>query len=247
MIEPALMRELLAFRRDRDWEQFHTPRNLAIGIAVEAGELLEQFQWMKESPVDRAVTPALRHEMADVAILLSYLAHDLKVDLDDAVREKLRLNGERYPVIESRGNAAKYTTRPAHTPPKERSWTPPPEARRVLGDKPIPMPPKRSTPSRATGPLLASLPEGIRQVLEVVELMRTTRRDRVEAVAEVARRHRIESPTVADACTRRLKLNMAGFDLLVAEPQLGGLERCLRSRYPGHDSAIRKSIARLRR
>lgn len=219
MIDPDLMQELLAFRRDRDWEQFHTPKNLAIAIAVEAGELLEQFQWQQGdgARVSEKASSALRHEMADVAILLSYLAHDLKVDLDEAVREKLRLNGERYPVSQSKGTAEKYTERV-------------PSAKRAI------------LPAPSLG-----LPEGLRQVLEVVQLARTTKRDRVEAVSEVARRHHVEPPTVADACTRRLKLNVAGFDLLIAEPRLSGLERLLRSRYPGHDAAIRQFIGRLRR
>ena len=110
MLAEALVRDLLAFRQERDWEQFHTPKNLAIAIAVEAGELLEQFQWTLDgdapsAPADRL---ALRHELADVAILLTYLAHDLGVDLDEAVRDKLRVNAERYPVAENRGRVKKH-------------------------------------------------------------------------------------------------------------------------------------------
>ncbi len=106
MISPGTMRALLEFPRERDWEQFHTPKNLAIAIAVEAGELLEQFQWTRES--DRVgATEAIRHEMADVAILMSYLAHDLDVDLDSAVRAKLAVNSARYPAESSRGSARK--------------------------------------------------------------------------------------------------------------------------------------------
>lgn len=219
MIDPELMQELLAFRRERDWEQFHTPKNLAIAISVEAGELLEQFQWQRVdgAPASERATTALRHEMSDVAILLSYLAHDLKVDLDEAVREKLRLNGERYPVSRSKGSAEKYS-RIAQNP--------------------------RATVSRA---MSLELPDGLRQVLEVVELVRTRHRERVTAVAEVARRHHVEPPTVADACTRRLNMNTARFDALVAEPGLSGLELLLRSKFRGHEAAIGGAIARLRR
>ena len=105
-----IIKALLDFRNDRDWEQFHSPRNLAIAIAVESGELLEIFQWMKEGetrPSD-SQTHALEMEMADVAILLSYLANDLGVDLDAAVQRKLGLNALRYPIEKSRGSAAKY-------------------------------------------------------------------------------------------------------------------------------------------
>jgi len=110
MLAETLVRDLLAFRQERDWEQFHTPKNLAIAIAVEADELLEQFQWTRDGnassePEDRV---ALRHELADVAILLTYLAHDLGVDLDEAVRDKLRLNAERYPAGENRGRVRKH-------------------------------------------------------------------------------------------------------------------------------------------
>ncbi|MCC7052484.1 MAG: nucleotide pyrophosphohydrolase [Gemmatimonadaceae bacterium] len=110
VLSPETLQALLHFRRERDWEQFHSPRNLAIAIAVEAGELLEQFQWMKdgESRPTAAQRDALELEMADVAILLSYLAADLDVDLDAAVRRKLAVNAGRYPVAKARGSAVKY-------------------------------------------------------------------------------------------------------------------------------------------
>lgn len=106
MVSEQTREALLAFRRDREWEQFHTPKNLAIGIAVEAAELLEHFQWTGEGAIATSST-GIRHELADVAILLTYLAHDLGVDLDQAVREKLEVNGRRYPVDQSRGRATK--------------------------------------------------------------------------------------------------------------------------------------------
>jgi dCTP diphosphatase len=100
---------LLNFRRERDWERFHTPKNLAIAISVEAAELLEHFQWSADSDVQSAgLGEKVRDEIADVAILLIYLAHDLKIDLDAAVRHKLEVNRDRYPVETSRGNARKH-------------------------------------------------------------------------------------------------------------------------------------------
>lgn len=112
MLSPETMDALLAFRKARDWEQFHTPRNLAVAIAVEAAELLEHFQWMKdgEERPTAGQRSTLELEMADVAILLSYLALDLGVDLDAAVRRKLAANSARYPVDKARGTSAKYDT-----------------------------------------------------------------------------------------------------------------------------------------
>lgn len=112
MLSQQTLEAALQFRRERDWQQFHSPRNLAIAIAVESGELLEHFQWMTDGesrPADNQ-KDALEMEIADVAVLLSYLASDLGIDIDAAVRRKLSLNALRYPVERSRGSAAKYDT-----------------------------------------------------------------------------------------------------------------------------------------
>jgi dCTP diphosphatase len=110
VLSPSTLDAALTFRRERDWEQFHSLRNLAIAIAVESGELLEIFQWTKDGDFrpSESQARALEMEMADVAILLSYLANDLGVDLDAAVQRKLALNAVRYPVNKSRGSAVKY-------------------------------------------------------------------------------------------------------------------------------------------
>ncbi len=110
MVNDTTLQALLAFRAARAWEPFHTPRNLAVGIAVEAGELLEQFQWREvgDDGVHGPQTSAVTAELADVAILLTYLAHDLGIDLDQAVRDKLAVNAERYPVEKAKGRATKY-------------------------------------------------------------------------------------------------------------------------------------------
>lgn len=107
----ALRDELKQFARDRDWEQFHAPRNLAAGLSVEAGEVLEHFQWLSEeesarlSEEERA---AVRLELADVFIYLIRLADVLDVDLVAAARDKLAINAERYPVGKAKGRAVKY-------------------------------------------------------------------------------------------------------------------------------------------
>lgn len=111
MVTEATLEALLAFRRERDWEQFHTPRNLAVAISVEAGELLEQFQWVgppDEASAVAANRGAIEHEIADLAIYLTYLAHDLRVDLEACIVNKLALNRSRYPVDKSRGVATKH-------------------------------------------------------------------------------------------------------------------------------------------
>ena len=110
MLSEQTLQTALEFRRARDWEQFHTPLNLAVAISVEAGELLELFQWAKPGEVRprEDQKQALRHEIADLAILLSYLAHDLGIDVDEAVRQKFELNSTRYPVEKARGRADKY-------------------------------------------------------------------------------------------------------------------------------------------
>ena len=110
MLSPSTLHATLEFRRARDWEKFHSPQNLAVAISVEAGELLEHFQWMLPSesrPTDRQ-SLAIEQELADIAILLSYLVNDLGIDIDQAVQRKLALNAERYPIDKSHGRATKY-------------------------------------------------------------------------------------------------------------------------------------------
>jgi NTP pyrophosphatase (non-canonical NTP hydrolase) len=110
MLPDDLMQELIAFRAERDWEQFHTPRNLAISLSLEAGEVLELFQWQDpRGDAVQAVLPRLQDEVADVAVYLTYLCHDLGIDLQAAVRSKMAKNRAKYPVALAKGSAKKYT------------------------------------------------------------------------------------------------------------------------------------------
>ena len=106
-----IIEQLKAFRTARDWEQFHTPKDLAISITLEAAELLEHFQWKKPEEVQQHIQEnreAIGEEMADVASYLFLLAEDLGIDLHAAMEAKIRRNEERYPVALARGSAAKY-------------------------------------------------------------------------------------------------------------------------------------------
>lgn len=111
MLSPALLEAILEFRRERDWEQFHTPRNLSAAICVEAAELLDHFRWTRDSDTPYNThehRTALEHEVADIAILLSYFCHDLGIDLETAVAQKLEINRGKYSVDKSKGRNAKY-------------------------------------------------------------------------------------------------------------------------------------------
>jgi len=106
-----LRARLAAFAAERDWEQFHSPKNLAMALAAEAGELLEHFQWLTEA--QSAALPAATRdevalEIADVLLFLLRLADRLGIDPLEAGARKLELNARKYPVEKSRGRATKY-------------------------------------------------------------------------------------------------------------------------------------------
>jgi NTP pyrophosphatase (non-canonical NTP hydrolase) len=103
---------LRQFAADRDWDQFHSPKNLATALTVEAAELLEHFQWLKDGPPAELLPEKLaevREELADVLLYLIRLADKLDVDLIAAAKDKLELNARKYPAEKARGSAKKYT------------------------------------------------------------------------------------------------------------------------------------------
>ena len=107
-----LQRRLAAFAAARDWDQFHSPKNLAMALSVEASELLEEFQWLTEDQsrsLDADRLERVRLEMADVLIYLLRLASKLDVDLLRAATDKLALNEQKYPADRVRGDSRKYT------------------------------------------------------------------------------------------------------------------------------------------
>ena len=102
-MEKAIER-IRKFNKDRDWEQFHTPENLAKSIAIEAGELLECFQWSNEFDQQ-----AVQEELADVMSYCIDMADALGVDMEEILLEKIAKNEAKYPVEKSKGNSKKYT------------------------------------------------------------------------------------------------------------------------------------------
>lgn len=106
-----LAAELEQFANDREWKQFHAPKNLACALSVEAGELLELFQWMPDHE-SRALSDeklaAVSHEVADILLYLIQLSASLGIDPIAAAQAKLHLNAQRYPIANARGNSKKY-------------------------------------------------------------------------------------------------------------------------------------------
>lgn len=112
MVNDTVLAALLEFRRKRNWEQFHKPRELASALTIEASELQEVFQWKTDEEVTHLLSSSSREkvldEIADVAIVLSYLCHDVGIDLNAAVLSKLEKNEAKYPIAKAYGNAKKY-------------------------------------------------------------------------------------------------------------------------------------------
>ncbi len=104
--------ELRRFAAEREWDQFHSPKNLATALAIEAAELLEHFQWLTDAEsqnLEAAVREKVLLEMADVFLYLVRLADKLNANLIEAAHRKLVINAQKYPVSLSRGRAKKYT------------------------------------------------------------------------------------------------------------------------------------------
>lgn len=100
-----LIRDLINFRNERDWEQFHNPKDLALAINIEAGELLELFLWKN---ADEANVEKVKEELADIFSFALLLAHRYQLDVKQIIQDKIKKNGEKYPVSKSKGTAKKY-------------------------------------------------------------------------------------------------------------------------------------------
>ncbi len=107
----ALRSKLAQFADERDWDQFHNPKNLAMALIAEAGELVEHFQWLSPQQAENLSAEsksAVALEIADVLLFLLRLADKLDIDPIAAAEKKMALNAEKYPVAKSRGKATKY-------------------------------------------------------------------------------------------------------------------------------------------
>ena len=107
-----MKQRLRVFSEERDWDRFHSPKNLAMALIVEAAELVEHFQWLTEeqsADLPDVKLAAVAQEVADIQIFLVRLADKLDIDLDAAVAAKMAVNEEKYPPEKARGNALKYT------------------------------------------------------------------------------------------------------------------------------------------
>ena len=108
----TLIKQLLKFRKERTWEQFHTAKSLAISISIETSELLSIFQWIKDDKLEEYIKEKfadIKDEIADIYIYLSFLAYDLGIDLEEVAKEKMILNAKRYPISKAKDSSKKYT------------------------------------------------------------------------------------------------------------------------------------------
>jgi len=101
-----IIKKLKEFRDDRDWEQFHNSKDLAIALSIESGELLEAFLWKKPEEAD---VEKVKEELADVIAYALLLAENYELDVRQIVLDKIALNEKKYPVSKSKGSAKKYT------------------------------------------------------------------------------------------------------------------------------------------
>ena len=107
-----LIKKLRQFAKDRDWEQFHSPKNLSMALAVEAAEILEIFQWLTEDQsrkLDQKTENKVKEEIGDIQIYLARLSDQLGFSPLEAAREKLKKNQKKYPPEKAKGSAKKYT------------------------------------------------------------------------------------------------------------------------------------------
>ena len=101
--------QILKFRDDRDWKQFHNPKDLAISISLEAAELLEVFQWSGSDTLCEQKKDKIKEELADVINYCVLMADVCGVDMDEIVQEKIKINNEKYPVKKAKGKSDKYS------------------------------------------------------------------------------------------------------------------------------------------
>ena len=108
MISEETVNKVLKFRDDRDWKQYHHPKDLAISISLEAAELLEVFQWSGTDITDDGKKDKIKEELADVVNYCILMADACGLDLDEIVQDKIKINNLKYPVDKAKGKSDKY-------------------------------------------------------------------------------------------------------------------------------------------
>ena len=108
-VSKETVKEVLKFRDDRDWKQFHNPKDLAISISLEAAELLEVFQWSGSDTLCEQKKDKIKEELADVINYCVLMADVCGLDMDEIVQEKIKINNEKYPVKKAKGKSDKYS------------------------------------------------------------------------------------------------------------------------------------------
>jgi NTP pyrophosphatase (non-canonical NTP hydrolase) len=106
-----LTKKIVKFRNDRDWKQFHNTKDVALSLVLEATEVLEHFQWKNGNDLENYVKKnkdSISEELADVLYWVLLMSHDLDINIDKALQDKLKLNNKKYPVEKSKGSAKKY-------------------------------------------------------------------------------------------------------------------------------------------
>ena len=96
------------FVQDRDWEQFHSPKNLAMALSVEVAELVELFQWKTQEESWGVDIEKIKKEIADIAIFMLMISSKFNIDIIDSIFEKIEINNKKYPISKSKGSAVKY-------------------------------------------------------------------------------------------------------------------------------------------
>ncbi len=108
----TIQKKIISFRNDRDWAQFHDPKNLAEALCIEAGELLENFLWKtteRSRHLSMEELKNVKEELADIFIFLTYLSEEYKIDLLAEVERKIAINNTKYPIEKSKGSSKKYS------------------------------------------------------------------------------------------------------------------------------------------
>ncbi|PSR06582.1 MAG: nucleotide pyrophosphohydrolase [Bacteroidetes bacterium] len=107
-MQEELTKQLIQFRNDRDWEQFHDSKNLAVALSIEAAELLELFLWTKDGKLPNSKEEKLKEEVADIFAYLLLIAEKHNLDLRSITLEKIAKNGAKYPADKAKGKSLKY-------------------------------------------------------------------------------------------------------------------------------------------